>query len=146
MDDPKAYVGKPFDGVWEQTLAAELRSRPEGERAAFISEVLLLQERARYSTKPWFAFANHLVSKANHVEPIVRAGFDAADASTIRYWVEWGAVRLGIRRFLRILSQIRVASPSVALRAEYWLSGVGRTPEEKQAVAEFIKARSTTDS
>src|SRR5689334_1518814 len=103
--DPKFYVGKRQDGVWESDLKARLLNETEESRASFLCEILGLQEASRLSTRPWFQLATSVLADSESFERLLRRGLSVANASTIKSWLEACLPRLGVRRTIRILEE-----------------------------------------
>lgn len=139
--DPKDYVGRVFDGVWDEALKAELRAQPEGKRAEFLSAILVLQERARRNTLPWFALADAVLTAHAPYKQFLREGIAVADASMIRWWLERCVQRIGMRRVVRVLAEEDEVQPQRVDLTTYWLPGLARTPKEKAAVKTFLENR-----
>ena len=142
--DPRDYVGKGQDGVWEVDLEARLRTEPEVQRAEFLSQVLALQERSRKGKGLWFRLAKSLLTTSPSYDRLLRASLAVADASSIKVWLECCVQRMGMRGVLSVLRAEDATHPQRVDLTTYWLPRLARTPKEQAAVKIFMGTRATS--
>lgn len=116
------YAGRVRDSVWEQELARELRRHPESERLEFIAD---------------FAFANSAValelarrclSENRSYEALLGQALAQADPSGMRYWLQCVTPRLGFRKVVRYLREVKAHHPEGVEKAKYWLPLFAKSP------------------
>ncbi len=139
--NPENYVGRSQDGAWDVALETALRQAPEDSRAEFLSQVLILQEKAGKSKRAWFDLARKVLEDSYSYERLLREGIEVADASSVRDWIECCVQRIGMRRTVRVLQEVDKGLPQKVALAEYWLPRLARTPKERSVVQMFLAAR-----
>jgi len=108
------YAGRPRDSRVENELAARLRAMTAAEAYAFICEYL--------DHDPIVALhlARRGLRERRHFEQILARGFETADASSIRYWLEACLDKLGPKRVVKMFEQLAATNPRAAARTLYW--------------------------
>lgn len=139
--DPQDYVGRSQDGVWDPALEATLRAEPEEVRAEFLSQVLVLQERAGKGRRYWFNIAKSLLTNIASYERLLRDGLTVADASSVKDWLECSMQRIGMRRVVQILRNEDASRPEAVNLTAYWLPELARSPKEEAVVKSFLTER-----
>lgn len=140
LETADAYVARRPDGIWERQLSRDLEAAPEPACFAFLADALRLCEQRHLATRPWLELARKHVTRPHFVE-LLRIGFELADASTMKAWVEMAGRRLGCTRLLAVLGEEEATYPSAVQRTLYWLPVVARSAEDNRAVRAFVTAR-----
>ncbi len=138
--NPEDYVARKQDGVWDEALREQLKQLSEEDRAAFLVEVLVRQELARYGKGKWFALVRALVSGADKYELLLTRGLEVADASTVKEWLECCVQRMGIRWTIGVLGRATVTMPGKVELTKYWLPALARSESERAAVRRFLES------
>ena len=109
------YLGKARDSVAETQLARALRELPEAEAFLFITA---------YIEREYFVgliLARRVLRDPKHFEQILARGFEVANVSSIRDWVELGIARLGARRVLAMFETFAKSHARAASGFCYWV-------------------------
>jgi hypothetical protein len=94
------YVGRPRDSKAETELANALRKLDPDEAFAFVWEY------AGYDPVVALELANRVLRDRNQFERMLHRGFEEADASSIRFWLECCVPRVGPTRTMKLLRDI----------------------------------------
>jgi hypothetical protein len=139
--NPQEYFARSDEGSWVASLKADLREAPEESRAEFLSQVLVLREKAGLTIRGWLDFAAALLEDRRSYERLLRDGLTVADASTIRHWLKCCVQRIGMRRTVNVLQEEDKKIPQRVDLTIYWLPRLARTPKEQAIVTAFLATR-----
>jgi hypothetical protein len=109
------YVGKRRDTKKENQLSRDLRQLPPEDAFAFVWEYL------DHDPLVGLALANRCLRSRAAFEKILTRGFEEADASSIRWWLERPVERIGAHRALALFRAFAAREPAQAWRLVYWL-------------------------
>jgi hypothetical protein len=133
----KDLVESPRNTSRENALKRDLRLLPEPERFAFIQTCFDITDY-RIGGLGLLLALSCLQSKI-YVLPLLEKGLSAADASTIKFWLEFAVAKLGERKTIAILFDKLETEPDVVGKALYWLPSLFKT--ESNLLAELKRLR-----
>jgi hypothetical protein len=139
--DPKDFVGRREDGIWDLELHNVLKATAEARRLEFLAGVLLLQEHRGLTTKRWLKLAGSVLNERASFEQLLRTGLGVANASTIRPWLQMAATHVGCRRLIHVLREEEITRPREVALTHYWLPSLAQSPAERQVVAKYLRER-----
>lgn len=120
------------DARVQNAIVAELRDLPQAEVGDAIVALMGVDDVSA------LRIARRVLRGKGGDERVLRHGLATANRSTVRSYIDYGKLRLGLPRTLRILEDA-VASNAEALEgAVYWLPRDARTDEERASVREAI--------
>jgi len=139
----KDFVESPRDTARETVLKRELRLLPESERFVFIQTCL---DFTGYRIGGLgLLLATSCLESKTYILPLLEKGLVAADASTIKFWLEFAVAKLGERKTIAILFDKLDTEPDVVGKALYWLPSLlkaeSKTLEELQRLRTLAEAR-----
>lgn len=139
---PVDYAGRVRDPAWERELVDWLRSQPEAARLRFIEEFLDIQVVVALQ------LANRCLTERPSFEALLERGLRAADAGSIKYWLESLVPRMGIRRVFRLLGRDLDSNPEGVAKALYWIpqfqDEAGFSWSDHDRLVERVEARAAS--
>jgi hypothetical protein len=111
----KEYVGKKRDSQWENDLARQLRTRPEGEKFDFLNDLLVVQPAVALE------LARRCLTSNESFEKLLETALRSANPSTMQDWLRCVIPHLGFRHVVKTLSRFQAEFPDGVERAVYWL-------------------------
>jgi hypothetical protein len=116
------YADRIRDSRWENALAKELRLYPEDERFEFLLELLPAHGAVALD------LAQRCLTNVANFEALLTIAVETADPSGMVYWLRCVMPRLGFRRVVRLLKELRAQYPEGVERAVYHLSSFSAEP------------------
>ncbi len=95
--------------------ARRLRQHPESERLAAV------QQLSRRDVMVALDMAKRVLTQMHSYSTLLDYGLEVADASSVRDWLECVVPRMGVRRVVRRLQDLRAVNPRAVQKARYWL-------------------------
>ena len=138
----KDFVESPRDTARENALKRELRLLPESERFAFIQTCF---DITGYRIGGFgLLLAMSCLQSKNFVLPLLDKGLPAADASTIKFWLEFAVAKVGERKTTAILFDKLDTEPDDVGKALYWLPSLLKT--ESNLLAELQRLKTLAEA
>jgi hypothetical protein len=131
--DPQAVMSQKGDAREGRDLKRWLRGASREERFAFISQCL--EFRGYASEKRALDLAVACISEPEDARAILKKGFVDPDASSIKFWLEFGIAKLGGERVVHSVAALLESAPSTVDKALYWLPGLLPSGQTKAVTA-----------
>jgi hypothetical protein len=138
----RSFVNYPRDKARENTLKRELRLLPESERFAFIQKCFDITGYRIGGLG--LILTNSCLQSKSYIIPLLEKGLIAADASTIKFWLEFTVTKLGERKTFAILFDLLETKPEVMGKALYWLPSLLKT--ESEMLAELLRLKTLAEA
>ena len=138
----KSFVNSPRDTARENELKRELRLLPEQERFAFIQTCFNITGYRNGGLG--LLLASSCLHSKTYILPLLEKGLISADASTIRFWLEFALPRLGEHNTFTILFDLLETNPEVVGKALYWLPSLLKT--ETKMLGELQRLQSLAEA
>jgi hypothetical protein len=122
------------DMVTNQELARSLRTLPSAEKAAWVKEHLAQDPLGAFDVAKRIGF------RSEEARMIVESTIEFADASSIRWWVDFYASVAGLRRVLRLLdSWYETGYVERAGMAAYWVGSLpgASSPAGRELISKY---------
>lgn len=121
------------DAREERDLKRWLRAVSREERLAFIHQCL--EFRGYASEKRALDYAMACIADPVDALAILQQGFINPDASSIKFWLEFGITKLGGERVVHSIAELLERAPSTVSKALYWLPRLLPHGQPKAAAA-----------
>jgi hypothetical protein len=117
--DPVTVMQSRRDSTQDRDLKKWLRSLSDEERFGFISACL--DSRGRDAEGRALDLATSCISNPSDAKTLVARGLTNPDASTIKWWLEFGISKLGGEKLIGQIAALLYSNPSTVDKALYWL-------------------------
>lgn len=111
----RAHSPRIRDNRHQNRLAARLRSLPESSALGPIRQLI-----AR-DPKIGLALANRVLRERRFLSQLFREGLRQSNASTVKFWIDALAPRLGAAQVIDLVAEEADHEPEIARRSLYWL-------------------------
>lgn len=123
-----------LDARTERALTQRLRAMPEDRAFRTVRRLIRLEP------KVGLRIAGRILQRPQRIEELLREGLRISNESTIRFWLEAAAQRLGPARMIQLVREQIATAPEIADRALYWLPHIARANDDAQRALGELRA------
>lgn len=124
---------------WTDAVEGDLVAMSEEERVAVLVSLVGDFADRGANMRPLFTIANKVFGQRSSYRHFLRAGLRVADATSIKYWLEFSIRRLGLARVLRLLMDLPANYSPAVSKALYWLPSFATNSRERLMIQQFTK-------